>query len=137
MSSKKRKVKREAKAAVSFKLSKPGDFLEGVLRDIRIKNLFGKNKESEPTRMYFFEPEEGQSDGKAVTFPAGSTVFVTGKAMLDDQFDDIANQESGSSVDEPGGAAALIGQALRITRGDDGETRGGNTLGQYELSLFE
>jgi hypothetical protein len=123
--SKTRKVKHRSTGAEPFKLDRAGVSFVGRLKDMRIKNLAGKNKEPEPTRLYYFEGEDGK------------TYFITGKSMLDDQFDELAMKESDGRSVEEGGISALVGSWFEVARHEDTETRAGNTLGNYSLTMYE
>lgn len=117
-------VRRKSSSAESYKLKKPGDSLTGILTDMKVKNMVGKQKEPIPTRLYFFRLADGR------------TVFLTGKSSLDDKMDELTVWECGLGAEE-GGITSLFGFPFRIERGEDIETRGGNTLGTYEVTMYD
>lgn len=127
---KERKVRRKSTGAELVKLDAPGKSVEGWLRDMVVKDLFSpKTKVASPTRMYTFELEDDAGN------PSGKRVLITGAHMVDDQFDEISVAENGHTVEE--GLGKLRDQFFRIERGEDKRTNAGNTLGSYEVTMYD
>jgi len=122
----KRKAKRKTSTKEVIKLSKPGDRVEGSLQDIKIKPLYSpRTKTTDDTRMYHF------TNGK------GEGFIITGRSMLDDSIDEIFVQETGGTADDPDAIARMRGTFWSIERGENRETQGGNSLGTYDVVLYE
>lgn len=95
-----------------------GDTLVGTFQGRKQMNVMNpKTKERNDVWFYRFR------DKKGVGFA------VSGRTMLDQAFDDCAEQS--------GGIEELVGMDLRINRGEDVETGAGNTMGSYELIVLE
>lgn len=95
-----------------------GDTLVGTFQGRKQMNVMNpKTKERNDVWFYRFRDKNGTG------------FAVSGRTMLDQAFDDAAEQMGG--IDE------LVGLDLRINRGDDVETGAGNTMGSYELVVLE
>jgi hypothetical protein len=128
MASKKveRKIKHRSAAASIIKLEKAGDTFSGTFKGLQVKDLYSpKTKSTSATRMYNFVTDDGER------------VILTGRAMLDDQFDEMAMEAAQSTLEEPGGVEALRGEYFKITRNVDIKTAGGNSLGSYIVEWLE
>jgi hypothetical protein len=60
---------------------------------------------------------------------SGNAFLISGRTMLDQAFEELAEEE--------GGLDRLIGEDLRINRGDDERTSGGFSMGTYEIMILE
>jgi hypothetical protein len=60
---------------------------------------------------------------------SGEGFAISGRFMLDEAFEKLAEDE--------GGFERLEGEEVRIERGEDEKTGGGNRMGTYEIQILE
>ena len=85
------------------------------------KQITIKDKKSQQPKDIFIH--------KFKDLESGEGFAISGRFMLDEAFEKMAEEE--------GGFDRLEGEDIRIERGEDEKTGGGNRMGTYELSILE
>jgi hypothetical protein len=95
-----------------------GDTVVGTLQGRKQVSVINKyTKEPNDVWFYIFTDE------------SGNKFAVSGRAMLDNAFEDASQAL--------GGFEKLVGEDIRINRGDDEKTGQGFNLGTYEIIVLE